>query len=204
MKLRRHARFLYQPPLPLGKNGHFVTNSKAHWLLAEKAATEGTVLLKNDGTLPLKQGASVCLFGLGAGDFQFGGGGSGKVFTQNLISLADGLEEAAKEGKLRFFSELVDFYTDSVNAIIRKAKAEHPDPMDFLVWRRSYQMPMPVLPEELYQRAVSFGDTAIFCLCRYTSEGDTNGDRKGGKGDFELWDEERCCSSVCAVTLKTS
>ena len=52
-------------------------------------------------------------------------------------------------------------------------------------------MPTPALPEDLYEQAMAFGDTAIFCLCRYTSEGDTNGDRKGGKGDFYLWDEEQ-------------
>ena len=77
MGLRKHARFLYQPVLPLGKNGRFVTNSKPHWDLAGQIAAEGTVLLKNDGTLPLKEGARICLFGLGAGDFLFGGGGSG-------------------------------------------------------------------------------------------------------------------------------
>ena len=86
MKLRKHARFLYQPVLPLGKNGTIVTSCNAHWKLANEAAREGTVLLKNDGTLPLQQGCKICLFGLGAGDFQFGGGGSGKVFTDNLVS----------------------------------------------------------------------------------------------------------------------
>ena len=190
MELRKHARFLYQPALPLGKNRTFVTNSKAHWNLAAEAAAEGTVLLKNDGTLPLAPGAKICLFGLGAGDFQFGGGGSGMVFTEKLIKLSDGLAEAEKAGKLSFFPKTVDFYRCHVNNIYTQARLEHPDPMDYQVWRRTFQMPTPALPEDLYQEAVAFGDTAIFCLCRYTSEGDTNGDRKGGKGDFYLWDEE--------------
>ena len=77
--LRRHARLLYQPVLPLGKGGQIVTGSKAHRDLAKKGATEGTVLLKNNGVLPLSYGAKICLFGLGAGDFLFGGGGSGSV-----------------------------------------------------------------------------------------------------------------------------
>ena len=187
MKLRKHARFLYQPVLPLGKNRSFVTNSKAHWALAEQTAIEGTVLLKNDGTLPLSAGARICLFGMGAGDFQFGGGGSGKVFTDTQITLADGLRES---DKVAFFDPLVQFYTDYVAKIYADAKKEYPDPMAYSVWRRTFQMTMPELPEELYQAAVSFGDTAVFCLSRYTSEGDTNGDRKGGKGDFYLWDEE--------------
>ncbi len=190
MNLRKHARFLYQPVLPLGKNRSFVTNSKAHWNLAEETAVEGTVLLKNDGTLPLQQGARICLFGMGAGDFQFGGGGSGKVFTETQITLADGLKNAALAGKINFFEPLVDYYTSYVAKIYADARKQYPDPMKYGVWRRTFQMPMPRLPEELYQEAVSFGDTAIFCLSRYTSEGDTNGDRKGGKGDFYLWDEE--------------
>lgn len=198
MQLRKHARFLYQPVLPLGKNRSFVTNSPAHWRLATEAATEGTVLLKNNGTLPLKKGAKICLFGLGAGDFQFGGGGSGKVFTDKLISLADGLEAAADRGQLEFFSPLADFYAAQVAKIYADAHQKYPDSMDFNVWRRGYQMPLPVLPQALYDRAREFGDTAIFCLSRYTSEGDNNGDRKGGKGDFYLWDEEKeLLDSLC-------
>ncbi len=73
MELLKHARFLYQPVRPLGKNGAPVTGCKAHWQLACAAAAEGTVLLKNDGALPLQQGTRVSLFGLGAGDFLFAG-----------------------------------------------------------------------------------------------------------------------------------
>ncbi len=191
MSLRKHARFLYQPVLPLGKNGRFVTNSKLHWDLAGQIAAEGTVLLKNDGTLPLKKGAKICLFGLGAGDFLFGGGGSGRVFTDKNITLAEGLEVAADRGEIEFFKPTVDFYTAEVNKVFDAAHAEFPNDMEYMVWRRCTQLELPVLPEELYQQAKAFGDTAVFCLSRYSSEGDTGGDRKGTKGDFYLWDEEK-------------
>jgi len=198
VKLNRHARFLYQPVLPLGKNRSFVTSCDAHWNLAKEAAAEGTVLLKNDGTLPLKQGAKICLFGLGAGEFLFGGGGSGKVFTDKEISLAAGLAAAAERGEIGFFAPLVEFYTNEVDKILSEAMKAHPVATDFALWRRGYQMPMPVLPEELYQQAKAFGDTAIFCVSRYSSEGDVDGDRTGEKGDFYLWDaEEALLARLC-------
>ena len=191
MRLRKHARFLYQPVLPMGKNGTLITGSKAHWELACTAAAEGTVLLKNDGTLPLKQGTRVSLFGIGAGEFLFGGGGSGIVYTDRQISLADGLQNAHNEGKLNYFPETAEFYAQEIGRIMQEAHEKYPVLRDYTAWRRKTQMPMPVMPEELYQKAVAFGGTAIFCISRYTAEGDMDGDRAGGKGDFYLWDEEQ-------------
>ena len=191
MKLSRHARFLYQPCLPLGKDGRMVTNSPAHWRLAKQAAIEGTVLLKNDGTLPLKKGSKVCLFGVGAGEYLTGGGGSGRVFADRDVTLADGLQAAALRGDIEFFSETVDYCQAGVKEILDKAKAEHPVAARFQEWRRAFHMPLIELPEALYQKAVAFGDTAIFCVSRYSSEGDSEGDRPGNKGDFYLWDEEQ-------------
>lgn len=188
--MRRHGRFLYQPVLPMGKDGRLVTGCKAHRTLAANAAAEGTVLLKNDGTLPLKQGAKICLFGSGAGEFLFGGGGSGRVNTTNRISLADGLQAAADRGELSFFPELVDFYVQENDKIVMEA-FNRMSILEYYVWNRGRVRRAPVLPEELYQRAVAFGDTAIFCLSRYSSEGDDYGDRSGGDGDFSLWPEEQ-------------
>ena len=47
------------------------------------------------------------------------------------------------------------------------------------------------MPEELYNEAKAFGDTAIFCLTRFSTESTDAGDRKGGKGDFTMHDEEK-------------
>ena len=124
MELRKHARFLYQPVLPLGKNGKLVTNSKGHWDVALQVATEGTVLLKNDGTLPLSRGVKVCLFGLGAGDFLFGGG-SGRVFTEHKLTITDSLRTAAEQGEIEFFDPGADFYQREIQKIVDKAHEEY-------------------------------------------------------------------------------
>lgn len=189
MKLSRFARVVYQPVLPLGKNRSFVTCSKAHWALAKQVATEGTVLLKNDGTLPLRKGGRVCLFGIGAGEFLFGGGGSAEVFPDREITLAQGLQTAADRGEILFFPDTVEYYVNQTEKI-QKADFET-QTAGPVVWRRNFHMPLPVLPEALYQKAKSFGGTAIFCVSRFSSEGDDSGDRTGEKGDFYLWDEEQ-------------
>lgn len=191
MELLKHARFLYQPVLPLGKNGKMVTCSKEHRAVAKDAAVEGTVLLKNDGTLPLATGAKIVLFGTGAGEFLFGGGGSGKVWTDRLVTLDDGLKEAAAKGDIGYFPQTAQFYMDEVQKIFDEARKNCETDAQFASWRREYRMPLPVLPEALYAQAKNFGDTAVFCVSRYSAEGDQGGDRTGGKGDFYLWDEEQ-------------
>lgn len=188
--MRKHARFLYQPVLPMGKNRTPITGCKAHWRVAEDTATEGTVLLKNDGTLPLKPGAKICLFGRGAGGFLFGGGGSGNVHTQPKISLADGLRTAAQAGQIEFFEPLVTFYTQFVETERKEKLALQPDAA-YYRWLRGHDRPEPALPEELYRQAKAFGGIAIFCLPRYSSEGTDYGDRTGSKGDFYLDDVEK-------------
>ncbi len=181
----RFARFRFQPVLPLGKNRTLVTGCKAHWNVAAQAAAEGAVLLKNDGTLPLKKGARVCLFGRGAVDYLFGGGGSGFVRTEKKVSLAEGLRAAASRGELAFFEPLQPFYEAQ-----RAQEAEKARALGISLMRYEWQNPrhVPELPEELYRQARAFGDTALFCVSRYSGE---NIDRSGGKGDFYLWDEER-------------
>ena len=143
----RFTRFTCQPPMPLGKNRSFVTGSKTHWNIAKQGVLEGTVLLKNNGVLPLTPGAKVCLFGSGAGEFQFGGGGSGGVITDKAITLADGLRSAANAGKISFFSPLVDFYLEAAAKEVENAKKIYDD---LPYWRRLRNIPTPELPEELY------------------------------------------------------
>ena len=189
--MRRHARFLYHPAIPLGKNGKFITGCPAHQKVAKDAAIEGTVLLKNNGVLPLQTGAKICLFGIGAGrdpGFLFGGGGSGVVHTSHRISLADSLDAAAKNGEIAFFSQLADYYTVELQKEQEEAKKLSEE--DYAKWKCGQFRRIPVLPEDLYQQAKEFGDTAIFCLSRFSTENTYYGDRIGGKGDYYLLDEE--------------
>ena len=187
MNMKKHARFLYQPVSPLGKGGRMVTGCDAHWKLCREAAAEGTVLLKNNGVLPLKKGTKVTLFGLGAGDFIFGGGGSGVVVTDRTVTLHEGLQAS----DFTYFAAPGQYYYDAIKALTDEKHKELPTVGSYTTWRRNHQMELPQLPESIYKDAVKFGGTAIFCISRYSAEGDSGGDRTGKEGDFCLWEAEK-------------
>lgn len=186
--MRRHARFLYQPVMPLGKNGRLITGCKAHMQLSKQAAIEGNVLLKNDGVLPLAFGSKICTFGRGIGEFLFGGGGSGRVYSNTHISLDDSLCKMAECGEIELFLPLIQYYKEAIDKENREKEALLDE--EYALWQQTNPRHMPIVPKQLYDEAKAFGDVALVCISRYSTEGTIYGDRSGGKGDFSLWDEE--------------
>ena len=75
--------------------------------LLRYVASQGAVLLKNDGVLPLKKGTRVSLFGRVQNDYMFVGYGSGgdviKPYTVNLM-------EGLKNSGAKINTELADIY----------------------------------------------------------------------------------------------
>lgn len=98
--------------LPLGKDGKRITSSSEHIALAREAACEGSVLLKNNSCLPLS--GSIAVFGKGIADYVKGGGGSGDVYCSFSHSVLDGLSEKEREGKVKLFKPLADYYDEYV------------------------------------------------------------------------------------------
>lgn len=80
-------RYKHTMMLACGENGERLTGSQKHIDLSKKAATEGMVLLENDGTLPLKKGTKIAIFGIGSIDYVKGGGGSGQVFSAYIRNI---------------------------------------------------------------------------------------------------------------------
>ncbi|WP_336344245.1 beta-glucosidase family protein [Halalkalicoccus ordinarius] len=70
-------------------------DTPAHRRLARRIAVEGTVLLKNDGILPLSDDADVALVGPSAERAKLGGGGSSEVSPVVRTSPLEGLGERA-------------------------------------------------------------------------------------------------------------
>ena len=176
--MKRWARALYQPCLPLGRNGQRVTGCEEHILLSRKAAAEGMVLLKNEKSiLPFEKGTRLALFGKGSVDYVKGGGGSGDVTTAYVRSLQDGLEIKEEEGKVQVLASLGKFYRENVSA--QYAGGIQPG-----------MTAEPEIPCDLLEKAKAWADVAVISICRFSGEG---WDRKGipGDGDFYLTREEQ-------------
>lgn len=165
------TRALYQPSIPMGKDGKRVTASKEHLTLSKEAAKEGMVLLKNNGgVLPLEAGSRIAVFGKACFDYVKGGGGSGDVTVAYTRNLMEGF--VAQEG-ISVMQELSDFYSAYVSEQYRQDKKPG-EPIE------------PEVPEDIFKKAKAYTDTAVIALCRFSGEGD---DRK--PEDFYLSKEEK-------------
>ncbi len=67
---------------------------------AETVAEEGFVLLKNNGLLPLKNGASIAVTGYGAVNNVAGGGSSKVVLRDDILKLPDELQKAMPDSEV--------------------------------------------------------------------------------------------------------
>lgn len=155
--MERWIRARFQPGIPLGKDGRRVTAGPEHIALSRRAAREGMVLLKNEnGTLPLRRGCRIALFGKATIDYVKGGGGSGDVTTPYVRNLYDGLAEV--NGADRIYPGTVKFYRDYVAA--KSAEGWVPG-----------MMAEPELPEAMTREARAFTDTAVISISRFSGEG---------------------------------
>lgn len=201
----KYARFRYQPCLPLGVDGRKVTGSPEHAELSRRAAGEGMVLLKNEGgTLPLKRGTRVALFGKATVEYIKGGGGSGDVFCAYTHNIYDGFKLKEDEGKVSVFKPTAEFYKEYVKEagkrIPTRAQVEK-------IWDRvnamsfckekddiiydtfaSMHVAEAHMPDELIAEAAANADIAIITLSRFSAEGV---DRKAIPGDYYLSDTEK-------------
>jgi beta-glucosidase len=82
------------------KNGTF--NEDAHHELAHKIATEGMVLLKNNGLLPLKGQQHIAVIGLAAENAHFQGGGSSHINPTKVAVPFKELQSQARDAELTY------------------------------------------------------------------------------------------------------
>ncbi len=125
--------------------------------LFRRAAGEGAVLLKNDGTLPLS-GKLFALFGRTQTDtFYTGYGSGGDVWKPYHVCILDGL----KASGARLCAATEAFYTAYSKA----------HPADRGVWGDwPYSFPEPEVPASVLQAASAETDTAVVVLGRAAGE----------------------------------
>ena len=200
----KFARFRFQPCIPLGKDGRCVTASAEHTALSREAATEGTILLKNNGALPLRNGAKIALFGKATIEYIKGGGGSGDVNCPYVRNVLEGFREKQKDGKVEIFEPLVEFYTEYVKTESKNTLTQEQidqawnivNNMEFCKLRddmtydtfAGMHVKEAYVSDELINAAGSWADTAVITLSRFSAEGV---DRRPQGGDYYLSDLEK-------------
>ena len=141
-----------------------------------KAVSEGLVLLKNDGALPLKKGGTAAVFGrIQLHYYKSGTGSGGMVNVSRVVGITDGLIEAG----YKVDEELLKTYQewDEKNPF---------DPGEGWGSEPWSQVEMP-LTDDIVSRAAAKTDTAIIVIGRTAGEEMDNRIEKGG---FLLSDAE--------------
>ncbi len=170
---------------------------KDNLAVAYKAACEGAVLLKNDGTLPFAA-KKIALYGPGASMTIKGGTGSGEVNERHSVTILEGLENAGFEISTR--SWLADFeagYAEA-EAVYKEEKKKRvnilkPNTIMQMLFD-NFRAPVgrAITEEDVADSAT---DSCIYVISRQAGEG---GDRKAEKGDLFLTDEETEAIRFCA------
>ena len=144
--------------------------------LARQMAAEGTVMLKNDGVLPLNEGTVVSLFGRTYKDYFFVGYGSGgDVNRPYNIDIAQGIENCED---LTLNAELHNTYMTW--------REKHPVSHGYWAhWPLRYEE-MP-LTDEIVGSARKISDTAVVTIGRSSGE---DRDCDLANGSYYLHDEE--------------
>lgn len=139
--------------------------------IAEQIQAEGTVLLKNDGTLPLAESdlTNVNVFGWSSTQWIGGGSGSGRVVSgQNDLNVKVGLLDALNAAGYNTNTELTDFYKSycSERPMLKSGTLNSYD----YQFHRLIEPKMSDYSNKILKDAEDFSDTALVVLGRMSGE----------------------------------
>ena len=167
--------------------------------MARRAAAEGMVLLENNGVLPLKPGAKLALFGVGARHTVKGGTGSGDVNARDVVCVDAGLRSAG-------FNIVNDDYLDAFDRAYVAALADWEKAIyaategqrDFNKLYHAHATLSPKLPDlPIPEDACADAEAVVYVISRISGEAV---DRRAEKGDYYLTDLEReQLAALCAT-----
>ena len=179
--VRRMLEYIVKTPR-FKKYQYSKPDLQAHAAITRQSSTEGLVLLKNTGVLPIRNLKTVALFGVNSYDFLSGGLGSGCVNVPYVVDMVQGLKNVG----VSTTPLLTEIYQNYVKYAKAKLKADKNPMMWFL------DQGQPKLDEiEISDRCVAHeireADAAIITIGRQAGEGV---DRKID-GEFNLTPTEQ-------------
>ena len=160
----------------------------AHAQVSRSSATEGMVLLKNNGALPLAKGCKmISLYGTSSYDMYVVGTGSGSVNYKHAAGLDEGLKAAGYD------------LEPSVSSAYSKYVHEHNTRMDANQFMRT-NLTNHVIPQSLVRKPFQYRADAIASNIAIITIGRSCGESadRGYEGDYTLTDiEQGLIKDVC-------
>lgn len=180
------------PKLFAARNSEISSREKRNMERARKVASQGMVLLENNGALPIdKSVKTIALFGNGARRTIKGGTGSGDVNSRFVVNVEQGLENAG-------FELTTKAWLDAYDIQVETARIGYFGELQQEMTAKGMAAAMKIFTEPFVEPAVSEvsqeeieatkADFGIYVLSRNSGEGK---DRTPGAGDYELSDTEK-------------
>ena len=160
-----------------------------HREIARYAATQGFVLLKNDGLLPIKNETKVFLAGSGAVHAIKGGTGSGDVNEREVVNILTGLKNAGvtvinEEDILVSIADYEEALSEYVDKILNNmSNISSQDFFELFLREKKRDFKRISITKD----KVESSDAAVYVISRVAGEGR---DRVLEKGDYYLSDIE--------------
>ncbi|NBJ92010.1 beta-glucosidase [bacterium 1xD42-62] len=146
------------------------------------------VLLKNDGTLPLKGTGKLALYGSGARNTIKGGTGSGDVNVRHFVTVEEGLKNAGFELTTKSWLDAYDQVRNEAKKAFYGGIRKEAEAAGVTGERIMFFAMGKACPEPEYEIALAGeGDTAVYVLARNSGEG---ADRTPTAGDINLTETE--------------
>ena len=179
--VRRMLEYIVKTPR-FRKYQYSKPDLKAHAQVTRQSSTEGMVLLKNAGVLPIRDLKTVALFGVNSYDFFSGGLGSGAVNVPYVVDMVQGLKNIG----VSTTPLLTEIYQNYVKYAKAKLKADK-NPMMWFLDQGQPKLDEIEISERCVQHEVREADAAIVTIGRQAGEGI---DRKID-GEFNLTRQEQ-------------